>query len=55
MKKLIAYLKQHGTQVLMAVVLDENLGMRRLAERLGFQETRSREEPGVRVVRLRLQ
>ena len=54
MKKLIAYLKQHGTQVLMAVVLDENLGMRALAERLGFQETRSREEPGVRIVKLRL-
>ena len=54
MKKLIAYLKQHGTQVLMAVVLDENLGMRALAERLGFNEQRSREEPGVRVVRLRL-
>jgi len=54
MTKMIDYLKAHGTQELMAVVLDENSGMRKLAGWLGFEETRSREEPGVRVVRLAL-
>jgi acetyltransferase len=38
MKKMIAYLRQQGTQRLVATVLDYNERMLRLAKELGFEE-----------------
>jgi acetyltransferase len=50
--KLIAFLTQHGTQRLVALVLHENQAMRELARRHGFVVDSSHAEPGMlRLVR----
>lgn len=50
--KLIAFLTQHGTQRLVALVLHENRAMRELARRHGFVVDSSHAEPGMlRLVR----
>jgi len=52
LSKLIAFLTQHGTQRLVALVLHENQAMRELARRHGFVVDSSHAEPGMlRLVR----
>lgn len=46
MEKLIAYLRQRGTQRINGTVLRENKGMLELARRLGFQEGANPSDPG---------
>ena len=54
MKLLIDYLRQHGTQRLVAIVLSENTRMLQLARDLGFSDTPHRHEPGTRWIELDL-
>lgn len=53
MRKLMGYLRAHGTQVLVATVLSENARMLELARDLGF-DLGSRTEDGTRAIRLPL-
>ena len=46
MEKLIAYLRQRGTQRIVGTVLRENKGMLELAKRLGFEESANPSDPG---------
>lgn len=54
MKQMIDYLRQHGTQRLVATVLSENTRMLQLARDLGFREAPHRHEPGTRWIELPL-
>jgi acetyltransferase len=54
MKQIIDYLRQHGTQRLVATVLSENTRMLQLARDLGFHEAPHRHEPGTRWIELPL-
>ncbi len=54
MTQLIDYLRQHGTQRLVATVLSENTRMLQLARELGFHEEPHRHEPGTRWIELPL-
>ncbi len=54
MTQIIDYLRQHGTQRLVATVLNENTRMLQLARDLGFREEAHRHEPGTRWVELDL-
>jgi len=53
--KLIAYLRERGTQRLVATVLTENARMLELARELGFTEDVAQREAGTRWIFLRLQ
>lgn len=55
MRKLIAYLKSRGTRRLVATVLNENLGMLNLAQRLGFEPLAGEFEDGTQAIALPLQ
>ncbi len=58
MEKLIAYLRERGTQRIVGTVLRENKGMLALTKRLGFQESANPSDPGdhlIRYVSLELQ
>ncbi len=55
MHKLINYLKSRGTKRLVATVLNENLGMLSLAQRLGFQPLAGEHEDGTQAIALPLQ
>jgi acetyltransferase len=55
MKKMIAYLRQQGTQRLVATVLDYNERMLRLARELGFEEDiQGKEDAGTKKISLSL-
>ncbi len=54
MRQLIDYLRQHGTQRLVATVLAENTRMLQLARELGFHEEPHRHETGTRWIELPL-
>ena len=54
MRKMIDYLRDHGTQRLVATVLHENLRMRELAHDLGFIEDTSQRESDTRSIYLLL-
>ena len=54
MKQIIDYLRRHGTQRLVATVLNENTRMLQLARDLGFREEAHKHEPGTRWVELDL-
>jgi acetyltransferase len=54
MRKMIAFLREHGTQQLVATVLDENHRMRALARRLGLEDRASPAGDGTRELMLRL-
>jgi len=55
MQQIIDYLRQHGTQRLVATVLAENTRMLQLARELGFAESPNPDEPGTRWIELPLQ
>lgn len=55
LQQMIDYLRQHGTQRLVATVLAENTRMLQLARELGFTESANLDEPGTRWVELGLQ
>ncbi|WP_341889675.1 bifunctional acetate--CoA ligase family protein/GNAT family N-acetyltransferase [Variovorax sp. YR752] len=55
MQQIIDYLRQHGTQRLVATVLAENTRMLELARELGFAESPNPDEPGTRWIELPLQ
>ena len=55
MQQIIDYLRQHGTQRLVATVLSENTRMLQLARELGFAESPNPDEPGTRWIELPLQ
>ncbi len=54
MTQMIDYLRQHGTQRLVATVLNENTRMLQLARDLGFREEAHKHEPGTRWIELDL-
>ena len=54
MKKLIAYLRRHGTRRLVAQALSENDSMLGLAKHLGFELDADQPEPGTRSMSMRL-
>ena len=54
MKKLIAYLRRHGTRRLVAQALSENDSMLGLAKHLGFELDADQPEPGTRSMNMRL-
>ncbi len=54
MHQIIDYLRQHGTQRLVATVLSENTRMLQLARELGFRDEAHRHEPGTRWIELDL-
>ena len=54
MTQIIDYLRQHGTQRIVATVLNENTRMLQLARDLGFHEEAHKHEPGTRWVELDL-
>jgi acetyltransferase len=55
LQQMIDYLRQHGTQRLVATVLSENNRMLQLARELGFAESPNPDEPGTRWIELPLQ
>jgi acetyltransferase len=55
MQQIIDYLREHGTQRLVATVLSENTRMLQLARELGFAESPNPDEPGTRWIELPLQ
>ncbi len=55
MEKMISYLRAHGTQRLVGIVIAENRPMLALAQRLGFVEGRATTDDALRDVRLDLQ
>ncbi|WP_298834892.1 bifunctional acetate--CoA ligase family protein/GNAT family N-acetyltransferase [uncultured Piscinibacter sp.] len=54
MKQMIDYLREHGTQRLVATVMSENTRMLQLARDLGFSDEPHRHEPGTRWIELDL-
>ncbi len=55
MEKMIRYLRAHGTQRLVGTIIAENRRMLALAQRLGFVETRVKEDDALWDVHLNLQ
>jgi acetyltransferase len=55
MEKMISYLRAHGTQRLVGIVIAENRGMLALAQRLGFVEGKTVKDGALRDVYLDLQ
>jgi acetyltransferase len=55
LQQMIDYLRQHGTQRLVATVLSENIRMLQLARELGFTEAANPDEPGTRWIEMPLQ
>jgi acetyltransferase len=54
LQQMVEYLREHGTQRLVATVLSENTRMLQLARDLGFTESPNLHEPGTRWVSLAL-
>jgi acetyltransferase len=54
LQQMVDYLREHGTQRLVATVLSENTRMLQLARDLGFTEAPNLHEPGTRWVSLAL-
>jgi acetyltransferase len=55
LQQMVDYLRQHGTQRLVATVLSENTRMLQLARELGFTESANPDEPGTRWIEMPLQ